>query len=126
MFILNKQPILKLTKVTNRKTLPSKMKPFTFNASNSEETDFKKLFQERRDVFELTRKTDLKKLHDQLIVISKDEIKFTKNVLDEIVPQDAIDKIKNIFIPNKNKTNTNTKIIEIIPDDYDYFSEETK
>jgi len=109
MLTLNKQPILK------NANFPQRQKSYKTATLCSE--DFKKKIDERRAIFEKTRKTDLKKLHNQLVIISKEEMKFTKEVFNEIVPPDGIDKLRNLFVPKEKNTD-----ITII-DDEDYFNE---
>lgn len=54
---------------------------------------------ERRDMFEKSRSNDIKKIHDQLVTISKSEVDFAKKMIKEIVPEESIEKLRNIFVP---------------------------
>lgn len=100
---VNKQPILKGAKIIPRQSSKT--------AARCSE-DFKKKIDERRAIFEKTRKTNLKELHNKLVIISKEEMKLTKEVFNEIVPQDTIDKLRNLFVSK-----------EIVNVNDDYFNE---
>ena len=116
MFTLNKQPNFKLKQnLSNRKIVICSQ-----NSSANKTPEFKKYIEERRAIFESARKKDLKTLHDQLVIISKEELKFSKTIINEAFPPEGIEKLKNLFMPPKD----NYVKTEIVSDD-DYFKDET-
>lgn len=106
--------------LTNNTFLTLKSSKRRVTMSLSSDFDKKKTeLNERRDRLEKARIAKIKKIHDQIVVMTREEVDFVKSLAKDAVPEDALQRFRDMF--------KDTPVIDVTEDPLtkidDYFGE---